>query len=439
MIKKILLSFLFLLAYFNASVVYSQSTKQKQFPSVALGVGILSFNGDVGNGVNLSSFSRIRGGYNLVIEERIGKYIGVSLSGLYGKLADSDNTLKSNRNFQSSIIQGDLNLVIHFDNDLVFKRNSAFAPYLSAGFGYLMFDPKGDLEDKNGIKYNYWSDGTIRNIAETDTNAASSVLIQRDYKYETTLKDSTTNYSRSTFSVPLTLGFNLKLSDNIGINLAATYCLTMSDWIDNYKTGGNDNYIFAHVALKYSFGKPYDDSDPVYQGVDFSSLDKLDTDGDGVNDNDDRCPGTPIGVKVSNRGCPSDDDEDGVPDYRDKELKTAKGMLVDENGVTVTDKQIADRQAQWDSLATERSQLFNENPSLDYLKSVDEKAAQLRKSNPSLAAYSKVPAALKPADKNNDGYISSEEIAAAIDSFFEGDSIFTVEKLNDLIDYFFEQ
>jgi hypothetical protein len=329
--------------------------------------------------------------------------------------------------------------VIHFDNDLILKRNSAFAPYLSAGFGYLMFDPKGDLEDRKGIKYNYWSDGTIRNLAETDTGAANAVLIQRDYKYETTLKDSVTNYSRSTFSIPLTLGFNLKLSDNIGINLAGTYCLTMSDWIDNYKNGGNDNYVFAHVALKYSFGKAHDDSDARYESVDFSSLEKLDTDEDGVNDNDDRCPGTPKGVKVSNRGCPADDDEDGVPDYRDKELKTAKGMLVDENGVTITDKQIADKQMQWDSLATERSQLFNENPSLDYLKSVDEKAAELRKSNPSAAAYSKIPQGLKPADKNNDGYISSAEIAAAIDSFFEGDSVFTVEKLNDLIDYFFEQ
>jgi hypothetical protein len=215
--------------------------------------------------------------------------------------------------------------------------------------------------------------------------------------------------------------------------------MTMSDYLDNYKIGKNDNYIFAHVALKYSFGKPYDDSPEIYQSVDFSSLEKLDTDGDGVNDGDDRCPGTPKDVKVSNRGCPIDDDDDGVPDYRDKELQTAKGMLVDENGVTITDKAIADKQAQWDSLATERSELFNENPSLAYLKSVDEKAAEIRKANPNAAAYSKIPAALKPADKNNDGYISSEEIAAAIDSFFEGDSAFTVERLNDLIDYFFEQ
>jgi len=213
----------------------------------------------------------------------------------------------------------------------------------------------------------------------------------------------------------------------------------MTDQLDNFVKGGNDNFVYAHVALKYTFGKPYDDSGENYQKVDFSSLSKLDTDGDGVYDDDDRCPGTPQGVKVSNHGCPFDEDEDGVPDYRDKEPKTAKGALVDENGVTVTDKQIADRQAQWDSLATERSELFNENPSLAYLKSVDEKASEIRKSNPRASAYSTMPAALKPADTNADGYISADEIAAAIDAFFEGDSSFTVEKLNDLIDYFFEQ
>lgn len=433
--KKFLFSFLLLVAV--AEVLNAQVPKQKQLPSVALGVGVLSFNGDVGHGLNLSSFSRIRSGYNLTIEERFGKVIGVSIGGLYGKLSDSDNSLSSHRNFESKIIQGDLNLVLHFDNDFILKRNSIFAPYISAGFGYLSFDPMGDLKDKNGIAYNYWTDGTIRNIPQTDTGM--STIIQRDYKYETRLKDSVNNYARHTFSIPLTVGFNLKVTDNLGINLAASYYLTMSDYLDNYKKGGNDNFLYAHVALKYSFGKPYDDSDPKYQSVDFSSLGKLDTDGDGVDDDNDRCPGTPAGVKVSNHGCPFDDDEDGVPDYRDKELKTAKGALVDENGVTITDKEIADRQAQWDSLATERSQLFNENPSLAYLKSVDEKASEIRKSNPSAVAYSQIPAALKPADLNNDGYISSDEISAAIDSFFEGDSVFTVEKLNALIDYFFEQ
>ncbi|MDA8129383.1 MAG: OmpA family protein [Betaproteobacteria bacterium] len=44
----------------------------------------------------------------------------------------------------------------------------------------------------------------------------------------------------------------------------------------------------------------------------------LDTDGDGVFDGLDRCPGTGAGVKVDADGCPLDADGDGVPDSRDR-------------------------------------------------------------------------------------------------------------------------
>lgn len=43
-----------------------------------------------------------------------------------------------------------------------------------------------------------------------------------------------------------------------------------------------------------------------------------DADGDGVLDSMDRCPNTPAGVEVDNRGCPLDDDGDGVYNYMDE-------------------------------------------------------------------------------------------------------------------------
>ena len=58
----------------------------------------------------------------------------------------------------------------------------------------------------------------------------------------------------------------------------------------------------------------------------------LDSDGDGVPDNVDKCPGTPAGVKVDENGCPLDSDKDGVPDYLDKCPGTPLGVQVDENG-----------------------------------------------------------------------------------------------------------
>src|SRR6185369_12378963 len=58
----------------------------------------------------------------------------------------------------------------------------------------------------------------------------------------------------------------------------------------------------------------------------------LDSDKDGVADYLDKCPGTPAGVAVGTDGCPLDSDRDGVPDYLDKCPGTPAGVKVDANG-----------------------------------------------------------------------------------------------------------
>lgn len=70
----------------------------------------------------------------------------------------------------------------------------------------------------------------------------------------------------------------------------------------------------------------------------------VDSDNDGVPDNYDyrhdftipqyydKCPGTSMGVKVDNWGCPLDTDKDGVPDYLDKCPGTPIGVKVDKDG-----------------------------------------------------------------------------------------------------------
>lgn len=61
----------------------------------------------------------------------------------------------------------------------------------------------------------------------------------------------------------------------------------------------------------------------------------VDSDGDGVTDNFDKCPGTPKGVRVDSSGCPLDTDGDGVPDYRDNCPGTPTGAKVDSNGCEI--------------------------------------------------------------------------------------------------------
>jgi OmpA-OmpF porin, OOP family len=58
----------------------------------------------------------------------------------------------------------------------------------------------------------------------------------------------------------------------------------------------------------------------------------IDSDGDGVIDALDQCPGTPQWMRVDERGCPLDEDGDGVPDGLDRCPGTAPGAEVDEHG-----------------------------------------------------------------------------------------------------------
>jgi len=64
-----------------------------------------------------------------------------------------------------------------------------------------------------------------------------------------------------------------------------------------------------------------------------------DSDGDGVPDNLDQCPGTPPGTKVDEKGCPietgKDSDHDGVPDDQDQCPNTPEGVKVDAKGCPI--------------------------------------------------------------------------------------------------------
>ena len=59
---------------------------------------------------------------------------------------------------------------------------------------------------------------------------------------------------------------------------------------------------------------------------------ELDSDGDGVGDSRDQCPNTPAGAKVDANGCELDTDADGIVDSADKCPDTPNGERVDNTG-----------------------------------------------------------------------------------------------------------
>ncbi len=94
-------------------------------------------------------------------------------------------------------------------------------------------------------------------------------------------------------------------------------------------------------------GCPKDsDGDGVYDGIDQcpntptgARVDAkgcpIDSDGDGVPDGIDQCPNTPAGAKVDAKGCPTDSDGDGVPDGIDQCPNTPAGAKVDAVGCPI--------------------------------------------------------------------------------------------------------
>ncbi len=76
----------------------------------------------------------------------------------------------------------------------------------------------------------------------------------------------------------------------------------------------------AGIGLQYAWGAKAPPRPPA------------DSDGDGVTDDLDKCPGTPAGTPVNADGCPRDSDGDGVSDANDKCPNTPPGTRVDANG-----------------------------------------------------------------------------------------------------------
>jgi hypothetical protein len=74
-----------------------------------------------------------------------------------------------------------------------------------------------------------------------------------------------------------------------------------------------------------------------FNSILISSSTEPDSDGDGVPDNNDDCPGTQSGIQVDSNGCEStssDSDGDGVLDSEDDCPNTPSGEQVDSNGCT---------------------------------------------------------------------------------------------------------
>lgn len=333
-------------------------------PQLEMGMGFLTYYGDVGNLNGISTSYNLNWGYNLALSNPISKSFGLNLYGMLGKINASERLMDQDVNFESKIKMGGLAFTYNFN--ALLPQDRILTPYISLGLASYEFSTKTDILDANGTPYNYWDDGTIRDIPQSSDNANQAQILTRDYSYETDMRaqsENQQNYNTRALTIPVGAGVNLQITDAFSLRMGADFHFGLSDNMDNisddnqYEAGksGNDHIMYSSVGIKYNLRylkKDYVDSNSVNKG-NAVLIGIEDQDNDGVADIVDLCPNSPEGTAVTEYGCPWDSDEDGVPDYLDKEKKTPKGAHVNEHGVTLSDEEIlAIYQIYMDSLGT---------------------------------------------------------------------------------------
>lgn len=322
-------------------------------PKISLGAGMLSFHGDLyAKHYQAPWTGRI--GYDLNISQRLFKSLQLNFNVLFGKLGANEWVNGRQENFQSEIRAGGLSLMYDFGNFIPDRYR--IRPWISVGVNSFEFLSKTDLFDRYGNQYYYWSDGSIKNIDESAPTASLAVNLNRDYVYETDIrernKDGFGKYQERAWAFPVGAGALMKVTDRIDFKIGFQYYFTTTDYVDGITknslgtrsgTKQKDNFVYTSFALQYDLVLKKKDKgdtlpDGYFDNVDWLAIDNDDYDGDGVRDWDDKCQGTPKGVKVDANGCPFDDDNDGVANHEDDELASPQGIEVNMKGVALTDE-----------------------------------------------------------------------------------------------------
>ena len=319
-------------------------------PFFEIGIGTLSYFGELNKNNELTSPLIGQFGYHMSFRQPITSYLDFNINAWGGRLEANERSVDRNLNFQSVIFGVGVGTTYNFGNFL--KPDRMFEPLIGVGVEYIGFNSKADLLSADNVTYHYWADGSIRNLPENSSNSDVAIRIDRDYHFETDIQNSDfydhDEYNSYAIAIPVMVGGRLKIGENWDFTVSATYHFTTTDYIDGVDEnsgtfkgdGSNDNILYTSVALGYNFKKKDAHDDAMDDFIDIDMM--ADEDADGVIDWEDDCHGTPFGAEVDVKGCPLDGDNDGVFNYMDDEPTSAPGAHVDSVGVTITEAQILD-------------------------------------------------------------------------------------------------
>ncbi len=321
-------------------------------PIIGLGVGMMNYYGELSKNDQSSNELISSVGYDLKASFPLSSSYLLSFHVVRGQLSANERSIDRSLNFNSTVTSGGFEFSYNFDH--LVPKDRIFYPTVSIGLHVVEFLSKTDLFDTYGNRYHYWSDGSIRNLAEGSENASKSIRLQRDYVYESDIReldlDGLGAYPELSFAIPIGVGVNLELTDRIDFRLASHFYWTFTDQIDGIsgagtgiRQGGNpsDKFLFSNFSLSIDLSTEDNSMVAPEEQGDLLALQNADEDADGVPDFKDACPHTPDSATVDSVGCPIDGDADGVANFKDKELQTPDSMFVDTFGVGLSDDDLA--------------------------------------------------------------------------------------------------
>ena len=273
-----------------------------------------------------SLFINNRPGIGLFYERNFFSNFSTSLNINCGQLSSNNAT----ENFQSNILHTSIENIIYFKN--VRSNQNKIIPFITLGLGRLVFQSYSDFLDRDGNFYNYWEDGSIRDIPQIDSMSNSANFLSRDYKYETSLNND--SIKNGNLYIPASIGFIWKFKNIFNTKIFFTHNQLFTDWIDHISDGINDKFISFGIALSVYFSRDainYKKEKKQFINI----LNNLDSDFDGITDHSDDCQKTPKNIKVLSNGCPIDSDFDGIYDYKDLEPFSKSVKYIDDIGRSI--------------------------------------------------------------------------------------------------------
>ncbi|MBS1783482.1 MAG: hypothetical protein JSS78_10485 [Bacteroidetes bacterium] len=265
------------------------------------------------------------------------------------------------RNYRTNIDELSLQMVGALNNIRFHKAKNSLSLYGFLGGGMMIYDPRINALDANGNPYNF------SNVTgyTTGTTWANRKQTNKDLKnlfddsYESTPGRESRSGKNNKNIIPVAtvgLGAQFRLGKVVSLQLEEKLTFAFVDKLDGQEQQYNgslspdkDVWNYFSLGLNFNLGNKHKNvaplwwvnpldhayselSDPRHMRLPEATL--ADSDGDGVADQFDKCPGTPAGVAVDSHGCPMDTDGDGVPDYKDKQLITpTECQPVDADGV----------------------------------------------------------------------------------------------------------